>query len=162
MPDITIRDEPEHRIAALPHRGAYSAVGALFAEAGRRLAEGGAMDTVTAMVAVYHDNPEHVVEADLRAHVGFILKPGRTAPPGFETIRLEAGRYATCRHLGAYAGLGETYRWLLGDWLAKSSEEFAGRAMYEVYQNTPATVPEDQLVTIIHLPLEDEDFNGPV
>ncbi|MBZ0127817.1 MAG: GyrI-like domain-containing protein [Rhodobacteraceae bacterium] len=162
MPNVIIRDEPDRLVAALAHRGAYSAITTSFAEAGRLMAEARAMDAAVAMVAVYHDNPDHVAEADLRAHAGFILKPGRHAPKGMQTIRLEAGRYAICRHEGPYSGLAETYRWLLGDWQAESGEEYNGGTMYQVYENTPETVPAERLVTTIHLPLEDEDFNGPV
>lgn len=162
MPQVHIRDEPERLVAAMAHRGSYGAINSCFADAGRAMAGARAMDRASAMVAIYHDNPDHVAEADLRAHAGFVLKPGCHAPEAMETIRLEAGRYAICRHDGPYSGLAATYGWLLGDWMHASGEEYAGGTMFEIYQNTPDDVPEDRLITDIYLPLEDEDFNGPV
>lgn len=34
--------------------------------------------------------------------------------------------------------------------------------MFEVYRNSPEETAEDKLETLIYLPLEDEDFNGPI
>ena len=162
MPNVHIHDEPDRLVAAVKHTGAYSEIGGATEKAGTLMAARGRFNDIAEVVAVYHDNPEHVAEVDLRSHSGFSLKDGRHVPEGFEALHLDGGRYAVCRHVGAYAGLKETYNWLMNSWLPESAEELCGGSVFEVYVNSPEDTPEEKLETLIYLPLEDEDFNGPV
>jgi len=162
MPNVHIHDEPDRLVAALAHKGAYSGITSVMEKAGALIAERRCLQDVAEVICIYHDNPQHVAEENLRSHAGFSLKDGRHPAEGFEALHLEGGRYAVCRHTGAYEGLAQTYDWLLNDWLPKSGEEFGGASMFEVYVNSPMDTPAEQLETLIYLPLEDEDFNGPI
>ena len=162
MPDVIIHDEPGRLVASIAHKGAYSTVSEAMQKADALLAQSGRVRDVAEMVVVYHDNPAHVAEADLRSHAGFVLKPGCHVPDGFEALTLEAGRYAVCTHRGAYSGLAASYDWLMNQWLPGSAEDYAGASMFEVYVNSPDNTPVEKLITKIYLPLEEEDYNGPV
>lgn len=162
MPLVTTQDEPARLIAAVTHKGAYSGISAAMQRAGEQLQASGRTRDVAEMVAIYHDNPAHVAEENLRSHAGFALKSGRHVPEGFEALHLEEGRYAICTHFGAYKDLPKTWDWLLNTWIPDHQEVAEASSMFEVYVNSPETTPEDKLVTKIYVLLDDEDFNGPL
>lgn len=162
MHKVTVQNEPRRLTAVVAHKGAYPKIGSAMEKAGELIAKSGRMADIAAVIAVYHDNPDNVAEADLRSHAGFVLRAGCHAPDGLEAMTLQGGRYAVCTYVGAYSGLKDVYAWLFGTWLQESNEEFDPASSFEIYLNSPMDTPEDKLITKIYLPLAEEDFNGPV
>lgn len=162
MPSVDIHDEPDRLVAVVSHKGAYAGLEQAMKKATEIMSTCGRRSDVAESVGIFHDNPEHVAQENLRSHAGFVMKDGCHVPEGFEALHLEGGRYAVCAHAGPYAGLQETYGWLLNTWLPQSKEEFGGGTLFEVYVNSPGEVEESRLQTRIYIPLEDEDFNGPL
>lgn len=101
MPNVHIHDEPDRLVAAVAHKGSYSGIGAAMEKAGMLMAECGKQRDSAEVVGIYHDNPQHVAEWDLRSHAGFVLRDGSHVPKGFEALHLEGGRYAVCTHVGS-------------------------------------------------------------
>jgi AraC family transcriptional regulator len=74
-------------------------------------------------------------------------------PPGVTEATLPAGRYAKTTHRGSYAGLGDAWARLMGQWLPGSGQRVGAGPSYEVYVNDPRTTPTEELQTDLYLPL---------
>ena len=152
MYPVTIKDLPARRVACIPHRGAYSALGAVFEKFSEICQTRGLWPQMGEVVGVFMDNPETVPEADLRSMAGAVFQ-GSDLPDGLTEFPLPAGRTAIMTFTGPYSDLPKVYGYLFGSWLPESGENMADAPSYEVYQNDPRdTAPED-LVTEIHVPL---------
>jgi AraC family transcriptional regulator len=151
---VRIVTRPSLTAAALRHVGPYATIGGTFARLDE-LARSAGLGSLrgTSLLAVYHDDPEATPAAALRSDAALVL-PGRTPiPPGLTRLRLPAGRYARTTHLGPYELLGDSWARLLGDWLPRSGRRIGDGVSYELYRNTPATVPPAALRTDLFLPL---------
>ncbi|HBN31814.1 MAG TPA: hypothetical protein DD416_11485 [Rhodobacteraceae bacterium] len=162
MHDVTFHAEPERRVAAIAHTGIYQELATAFAAAGQALGAAQAFGRVNEMIAVYHDDPKTTPANKLRSHAGFVLKHGQYAPEGMDTLLLRAARCVVLRHQGPYEGLAQSYDWLLSVWLPASGEVRAQAPTFEIYLNTPENTAPADLVTMVYLPLEEADFNGPI
>ncbi len=156
MFDIAIREEPALRLATLPHRGAYTAIGPVFdrlmAWAGAR----GLVDEQTRCIALYHDDPESVAEADLRSEAGFTVGPDVQASEGVTIRELPPTRVAVLLFKGPYAELESAYTWLYREWLPNSGEEPADQPAREDYLNDPRSLPPSEWLTAVMLPLREK------
>ncbi len=54
---------------------------------------------------------------------------------------------------GSYSGLGEFYK-QMDDFIRAQGKTYADGAMWEIYLNNPANVPEDELLTEILIPVK--------
>jgi len=107
------------------------------------------------MVAVYRDDPKLTPADQLRSEAAVTVSDTTTLPAELEELRLPAGRYACATHVGSYAGLGDSWARLKGEWLPQSDQQERTRdgLSYELYLNDPSTTAEAQLKTEIYLPL---------
>jgi len=150
---VTIRNEPDRRLATLHHVGPYYKIGKVF-ETLMAICEARSLwPNISGAVGVYCDNPEVIPEDKLNSRAGLIWQ-GADMPEGLEEYHLSGGKTAVMTYKGPYAGLADAYRSLFGDWLPKSGEEPADMPCYELSLNSPRdTAPED-LLTEICLPLK--------
>ncbi len=154
MHPITIRTEDPIRLAALPHRGAYHEISRAFQQLSALMASRNLFPSAGRMIAVFHDDPQSVAEADLRSHAGFEIRgPAELSAP-LEEVTLPGGRQAVLTYKGPYAGLPAAYDELFGLWLPQSGEEPADAPSFEVYLNTPMDTAPEELITELHLPLK--------
>jgi len=153
MFEVTIRDEPALRLAVLPHRGAYTAIGTVYdrlmAWAGAR----GLMGPEARFIALYHDDPQSVLAKDLRSEAGMVVAPGVEGSDGVAILDLPASRLAVLVFKGPYAELEGAYAWLYRDWLPNSGEEPADQPAREEYLNDPRSLPPSEWLTAVMLPL---------
>src|SRR4051812_24047433 len=105
------------------------------------------------MIALYHDDPAVTPADQLRADAGVTLSVHTPAPVGLVEQSIPAGRYARTIHKGSYEGLPATWNSLKDEWLQGSGHRMA-HPSYEIYTNTPMTVPPEQLVTEIYMRIE--------
>jgi len=70
--------------------------------------------------------------------------------PALITHELPSGLVATVTHKGSYDGLKETYTQIF-DWFTAFGHTYAGPSR-EIYLNSPAEVPDDELLTRIEFP----------
>ncbi|MDB5659591.1 MAG: AraC family transcriptional regulator [Cypionkella sp.] len=152
MYDVEIRQEPTRRLAAMPHRGAYTDIGRAFEKGGAVLAARKLLGACGGMVGVYYDDPSAVAVADLSSHAGFEIASGAIEDP-LEEVHLPNGRHAVLRFKGPYSGLPAAYDQLYRNWLPQSGETPADSPVFEVYLNTPMDTAPEELLTDICLPL---------
>lgn len=151
---VTIETMPPQRCASIDHTGSYMAIdyamGRLLGElAARRI-----LPAQPAMIGVFFDDPDLGPEDELRSRACVPVSDQTEIPaPMVETV-LAAGAYAKLSYTGPYADMRDAYRWLLGVWLPVSGREPADAPIFEAYLNDPREVPQSELRTDIHLPLE--------
>lgn len=150
---VEIRDMPELRVATVRHVGPYDRISEAFARLGEAAGAARLFGPESAMIAIYHDDPEGTPAAELRSDAALVISRGANLPGDLGEQRLPAGRYACTVHRGSYRTLGDTWARLMGEWLPRSGYRVGEGPSYERYRNTPADVPEDQLVTELYVPL---------
>lgn len=153
MPEVTIREEPALRLAALAHRGPYIQIGTVFDRlmawaAARRL-----IGPETRFLGLYHDDPVGVPAPDLRSDACLTLPPGGGAGDGARLLELPPSRVAVLVFRGPYAELEGAYRQLYRDWLPGSGEEPDDQPAREEYLNDCRTLPPAEWLTAVMLPL---------
>ena len=153
MHDITIRDEPALRLAALAHRGPYSTMGGTFDRLGAWAAARGLIGPGTRFLGLYHDDPMTVAEKDLRSDACLTVPEGIAAGDGVRILDLPPTRVATLLFKGPYAELEPVYTWLYREWLPNSGEEPADQPPREEYLNDPKALPPSEWLTAIMIPL---------
>jgi AraC family transcriptional regulator len=94
-----------------------------------------------------------VPEPSLRSDAGIGIGPGVAVDGDLRIVEVAGGRVAVLHHKGPYAELHKAYRWLYRDWLPKSGEQCADRPCFEEYLNNPRTLPPEEWLTDICLPL---------
>ncbi len=152
---VSIETLPDVRCASVAHTGSYMQID----RAMGRLFEGLATQRLLAgpprMIGLFFDDPDLVPTEQLRSMacvpVGREAKP--SAPLGETTLR--GGLYARLRYQGPYANMKDAYRWLWGVWLPQSGYDPADAYVFEEYLNDPRNVPPPDLLTDIHLPLQE-------
>jgi AraC family transcriptional regulator len=153
--EVRIETRPEIRVAALAHVGPYNTIGAAFDRLGAIAGRAGLLASPAAqMIAVYHDDPETTPAAQLRSAAGVSVAAGAAIPPPLQELRLPAGRWACMLHRGSYAGLGDSWQRLLGQWLPASGWRLGAGECYELYLNHPGRAREEDLATLTYVPLE--------
>lgn len=152
---VILEDRPALRVAAIRHVGPYDRIGEAFQKLGAIAGPAGLFRPGVEMIAIYHDDPETTPADQLRADAALTLREGAQVPAGLTVSALAGGRYAKTTHEGSYARIGDTWTRLMGEWLPQSGHRVADQVAYEVYRNTPMTVPEDQLRTDLYVPLVD-------
>jgi AraC family transcriptional regulator len=153
--DVTIREEPAIRLAATPHRGAYTAIGTAF---DRLMAWGAARSLIgpgTRFIGLYHDDPRGVPEKDLRSEACMTVPPGVEGADGVRILELPPSRVAVLVFKGPYAELEGAYTWLYREWLPESGEEPADQPPREDYLNDCRTLPPAEWLTAIMIPLKE-------
>ncbi len=151
---VEILQQPERRLAGVPHRGSYLEVGKSFEQVAALFSARGLWPNAQGMVGVYYDDPDATAEAELRSFAGIAVLEGVAIQAPLEPVDLPAGRYAVMHFKGPYAGLKAAYGYLYGEWLAGAGEEPGDHPPVELYLNSPQdTAPED-LLTDVCVPLK--------
>jgi AraC family transcriptional regulator len=150
---VDVQTRPAMRLAALPHRGEYNAIGRAFDKLTSIFAARGLFPKVRGMVGVYYCNPNETPAAELKSHAGFAVDEDFPIEAPLEEVRLAPGRHAVLHHRGPYTGLAAAYDQLFCTWLPQSGEEAGDAPAHEVYLNTPADTKPEDLLTEICLPL---------
>ncbi|MCF2871149.1 AraC family transcriptional regulator [Octadecabacter sp. G9-8] len=152
MFEVTTKEVPDMRLAALSHRGDYAEGSACYQKVSTIMSTGNHWPHTGGMAGVYYDDPSTTPIDDLRSHAGVIWN-GADIPDGLEDVALAGGNYAILHFKGPYSGLVSAYRFLYGDWLAGSQAELRDAPSFEVYLNDPTNTAPDDLRTDIYMPL---------
>jgi AraC family transcriptional regulator len=151
--DVTIREVTAFRVAALPHRGDYFQIPTTFEQLSTIAASMNLFGPWTRSFGIYYDDPSATPKDALRSDACLTVPEGWSPSGSLEQRQIRAGRYATILHVGPYAELERTYKWVYGTWLAQSGEEPADAPLVEEYLNDARTVSPAELRTEIWLPL---------
>ena len=160
MLDVTLRNAPAMRLAALAHRGPYSDIGVAFQQVAAIFGARNLWSHAGEMVGVYYDDIASVPASELRSHAGIRVGPDFEMPDVLEEVTLASGPQAVMLCKGPYAGLPAAWSALYGQWMAKSGREPANLPPFEVYLNDPTDTPPADLLTEICIPLKTQDPSG--
>ena len=153
--EVQLEIRPEIRVAALAHSGPYNTIGSAFDRLGALVGPAGMFAAPEAsMVAIYYDDPESTPAELLRSAAGVTVALDAALPIALHEIRLPAGRWARAMHRGSYGGLGDAWQRLLGQWLPNSGLRMGLGECYELYLNHPGNAREEDLETLLYVPLE--------
>jgi AraC family transcriptional regulator len=111
------------------------------------------VDEATRFIALYHDDPQSVPDADLRSEAGMTVPADVTDSEGVTIRDLPASRVAVLRFKGPYAELEAAYTWLYREWLPASGEEPDNQPPREDYLNDPKALPPSEWLTDVMIPL---------
>lgn len=156
MFDVTFRQEPALRLAALEHRGAFGAIGTTFDRLSAWAAARGLIGPGTRFLGLYHDDPHSVPEKDLRSDACLTVPEGVEGSDGVRILDLPPSRVAVLVFKGPYAELEAAYTWLYREWLPNSGEEPADQPVREDYLNDPRTLPPAEWLTAVLMPLREK------
>ena len=148
MLQVAIEERPEARVFAVRHVGPYNQIGRAFQTLHEIVTRAGLR--TEALVGIFHDDPRRTPPTMLRSDAAVIVDAAAALPEGLTEQRLPAGRYARAEHVGSYAGLGAVWTRLLDEWLPQSGYRLDRGVTFEVYLNTPGTVPEAELRTALY------------
>ncbi len=153
--DVAIKNFPELRVAAVRHIGPYLQINQAFERLGQIAGGAGLIGLAhTQMLGIFHDDPDSTPADQLRSDAGITVSPDAPLPEGLAEHRVPAGSYASTIHVGPYEQLADTWARLMGEWLPASGRRIrADTPSYEVYLNSPMTVPKDELRTEIRIPV---------
>jgi AraC family transcriptional regulator len=137
----------------IEHRGDYKLTSKVFERLMTIAATTGLLRPSTRTIGIYHDDPEAVPTAELRASACITVPDGWTPSSDLEEGHVEGGRYARIVHTGPYTELAAAYDWLYRTWLPASAEEPRDLPCLEEYLNDPRQVPAKDLKTAVMMPL---------
>jgi AraC family transcriptional regulator len=140
---------PGLRLATLRHLGPYQQIGRTFGRLHEIVTR--AALPHREMVGVYYDDPAVTPDDQLRADAGVIIDEGTALPPGLVEQRVPAGRFARAEHVGSYAGLPAAWGDFKRELAAQTGKPNPRGYTFELYRNTPMTVPETQLRTLLYM-----------
>jgi AraC family transcriptional regulator len=153
MYEVEIVSVPRIPLAVIGHVGPYLQMGkafdVLYATLGSRNLISGGMRSI----ALFHDDPTIVPEAELRSLAGIAIPDDFSIEPPLERAEVRKGPYALLKHTGPYSDMKAAYDWLYGEWLPQSGREPADAPAFEEYLNDPRNTPAPELRTDIYLPL---------
>jgi AraC family transcriptional regulator len=152
--DVDIKEMPVMRVATTPHVGPYNRIAEAFARLGEVARGNDLLRHASAMLAIYHDDPDTTPSAELHSQAALVVSPEAKLPPELGEQELPAGRYATTTHIGPYEALGDVWARFMGEWLPRSGERIKDGVSFEIYRNTPGEVPKEKLRTELYIPLE--------
>lgn len=153
-PPVEVKELPPMQVVFLRHVGPYPEVGAtwgrLMAWAGMRGLLGPGMKPI----GIVHDDPD-VTPAEKVRYDAAVTVNRPVQPEGdFGVMEIAGGRYAVATHKGPHEELGKTYQRIFGGWLPKSGYALRDVPAFEQYLNSPQNTRPEDLLTLIHVPLE--------
>jgi AraC family transcriptional regulator len=142
------------RIAFMRHSGPHSAIEKTFRRLIDWAGDKGLLTPTTKYIGVAHDelagNGASEIPYDCAITVGRDFRPTGDVQVG----TLEAGEYAIVTYQGPYWGIDAAYTWVEQSWLQELGRQRRLAPVFEVYLNDASEVPEAQLLTDVHIPLE--------
>ena len=151
--NVEIKAMPDLRVAAVRHTGPYNQIPIAFAQLNKIVEPVGLVTPDTALLAIYHDDPETTPPDQLRSEAGITVPLEARLPKVLVEEHIPAGKYACTVHVGPYEKLGDTWARFIGEWLPASGYRVGPGASFEIYRNTPMTVPKEQLITELYVPI---------
>lgn len=152
--DVQIIHRPALRLATVRHTGPYGQIGEAFERLGVLAGPAELFNgPETEMLALYYDDLESTPPDQLQSDAAITVPEDATLPDGLQEQRLPAGPYARYLHTGPYAHLGDVWARLIGEWLPAAGHTIGDSVCYEVYLNSPGQVPDEELQTVLYLPI---------
>ncbi|MBC9206914.1 AraC family transcriptional regulator [Roseomonas aerophila] len=153
MFDVTIEVMPPLRLAAIRHTGPYADIAPTFDRLASWARARGLLEGPRRVFGLYHDDPDSVPPARLRADACVTIGPDVVVEGEARLLELPAFEAATVVFQGPYAELGKVYDWLYGTWLPGSGREPADQPPMDEALNNPRQHPPSAWLTRVIIPL---------
>jgi AraC family transcriptional regulator len=145
--DVRIEKFPPRRVAYMRHIGPYMEVGPTFQKFMAWAGAHGLFGPNTLVLGIGHDNPATTPAEKLR-YDACVTVDDNFKPEGEVGVQtLAGGEYGVARLRGSYEELALVYHYLFEIWLPTSGRVMAPAPPFEIYVNSPAMVPEEDLLT---------------
>ena len=150
---IDVREFPDRRVVAMPHRGPYYMIGQVFGAMAQWQRETGI--AAGPHVGIFYDDPNVVPADQLRSHAGLLIADDVTiVDPRVEVVTLRSGLYAIATYVGPYDGLPQAWNELYVNWFPTSGYELGDGVSFEIYLDDCTVVPPEQVRTEICISLK--------
>ena len=115
----------------------------------------GIINEGTRAYGITYDSPEITAEPQIRYDACVSLTEKTRLPDNLKIQTIPGGKYAVFRHRGAYEKLQSVYNAIYEQWLPQSGMDLRNLPSYCHYHHIDASnIPEEYLVTDIHIPVE--------
>jgi AraC family transcriptional regulator len=154
LPQVEVKTLAPQRIVFVRHTGPYAGVHEAWAKLCGWAGPRGFLVPGARYLGISYDDPQITAPEKLRYDAAITID--RPAEPEGEVgvTEMPGGEYATLLHKGPYEMLWRSYQILLGGWLPKSGKELRNLPAFELYLNMPGSTPPEELLTVIHVPIE--------
>jgi AraC family transcriptional regulator len=153
-PAVELQSLPTARVVFLRHTGPYDRVSATWSKLAMWAGMRGLFGPAARFIGISYDDPDITPAEKLRYDAAITVK-SEVKPEGeFGVTELAGGDYATVTHRGPYEGLGRVYPAVFGSWLPNSGRELRDVPCFELYLNSPQTARPEDLLTVIHIPVD--------
>jgi AraC family transcriptional regulator len=144
---------PTTRIAFVRHSGPQSTIERTFRRLIDWAGDKGLLQENTRYIGVSHEDGD---SSGAEPRYDCAITVGRDFRPEGEVqvATLESGEYAVVTYQGPYWGVDAAYTWLLESWIKSQGRQARHAPSFEVYLNDASEVPESELLTDVHVPLE--------
>ena len=155
--NITIEQFPVITVACIRHQGSYHNVGTAFGQLIDWAQQQQLWHETTQTIGLPYDDPKTTPVEQLRYDACITLDASNTPSLTDEQLRIEqipAGRYAVYQHQGSYREIEDKFQQMFTEWLPASGEEPADRPCLERYLNDCNSLPENEWLTQLCIPLQ--------
>jgi AraC family transcriptional regulator len=152
--DVRLVDRPDTRVAFVRHVGPYAEMGAAWKRLIDWAEPRGLLGPKPECIGLSRDDPEVTPPNKLRYDACIAVGPAIRAEGDVGLQLIVGGPYAVATHRGPVERLPETYAAVLGRWLPAHNRRPRSAPCFEVYKKIPTTMPPEQLVTDVYVPLE--------
>jgi AraC family transcriptional regulator len=152
--NVTIKRIEPMRVAFMRHVGPYHEVGKTWEKLMMFLGKEGLVGGDSQFIGICHDDPAVTPPDKVRYDACVTVGPDFQPQNDIGVQIVPGGDYAVMTHFGPYDKLGESYTWLLGQWLPRSNRALRSSPCFDVYFNTPENTEPEDLVTDLYAPLE--------
>ncbi len=153
---VEIITKPESRYAYISHTGDYNELKDVFDEL-ISWAHSQNIDLETSEIfSQSYDNPAPTPTDELRSEACISISSNVAVSGIIQAAVRRQQKYAVYTHRGSYQGIAAAYQKLLGSWLPSSNLELEidNCPFIEHYQNDCTTIPEDEWITDLCVPLK--------
>lgn len=150
---IEVQPLKQQRLFVVHHTGRYQEIGKAFQQLHAIATAKGILTQSKGMLGVYFDDPDITQTENLRSAAALIVPDELACPEELDEVILEGGQFLCGTHIGPYTGLAEAWTKVRTAWKAEQLDPAPGRPSFEIYLNAPGMVPEQELQTLICIPV---------
>lgn len=133
---MLLRVRPATPLAVQTRLGSYAYIGDFLAEVVEEMRFVGISPEARRFFTIYHNSIyTHPTSDGMRSQLGFQLRPGETAPAGFQVVTLPGGTYSTFEHPVVRTDRNDAWTWM-------SRQRLGPGVSFDEYENFPLPWPE--------------------
>jgi len=156
--EAEVKELPERFVACACNVGPYNQISKAFEKVFSWAGPKGLVQfPKTQCLAIYHDSPEHVDEANLRSDACLTVPEGTEGDGDVSTMTIPGGLFAVAHAEIDASEFGAAWDRLVGEWMPANNVEPdypSERVCYELYLNDHEQHPEKKFIVDICEPVK--------